>query len=165
MEMAQTTPGMCKVEGVYGRTTQYWVRNSQRTSSLFRYFCTIIEAKKEDTLYLGVEIHCVSFPHLLVTACSSCQGREAKRVARKIAARVRPVHSEGEEVHPIPDVILETLREGSLESGIILFNCAEILDFSTGSINLPLRITCYCRHHRERVGFWCAILLPALATS
>ena len=28
-----------------------------------------------------------------------------------------------------------------------------MLDFSTGSIVLPLRITCYCRHHREKVGF------------
>lgn len=28
-----------------------------------------------------------------------------------------------------------------------------MLDFSTGSVVLPLRITCYCRHHREKVGF------------
>lgn len=38
-------------------------------------------------------------------------------------------------------------------TSIIQFNCAEILDFSTGSVVLPLRITCYCRHHREKVGF------------
>lgn len=36
---------------------------------------------------------------------------------------------------------------------IIQFNCAEVLDFSTGSVVLPLRLTCYCRHHREKVGF------------
>lgn len=38
-------------------------------------------------------------------------------------------------------------------NSIIQFNCAEILEFSTGSVVLPLRITCYCRHHREKVGF------------
>jgi hypothetical protein len=38
-------------------------------------------------------------------------------------------------------------------TSIIQFNCAEILDFSTGSVVLPLRLTCYCRHHREKLGF------------
>lgn len=27
------------------------------------------------------------------------------------------------------------------------------MDFSSGTIILPLRITCYCRHHREKLGF------------
>ena len=38
-------------------------------------------------------------------------------------------------------------------SNILQFNCPEVLDFSSGSVILPLRITCYCRHHREKVGF------------
>lgn len=38
-------------------------------------------------------------------------------------------------------------------SNIVQFNCPEVLDFSTGSVILPLRITCYCRHHREKNGF------------
>lgn len=36
---------------------------------------------------------------------------------------------------------------------LLQFNCPEELDFSTGSVVLPMRITCYCRHHREKVGF------------
>jgi hypothetical protein len=36
---------------------------------------------------------------------------------------------------------------------IVQFNCPEVLSFSSGTIVFPLRITCYCRHHRERVGF------------
>jgi len=28
-----------------------------------------------------------------------------------------------------------------------------VLDFSSGSAVLPVRITCYCRHHREKIGF------------
>jgi hypothetical protein len=38
-------------------------------------------------------------------------------------------------------------------TSIIQFNCSEVQDFSSGSVVLPLRITCYCRHHREKVGF------------
>jgi uncharacterized protein len=36
---------------------------------------------------------------------------------------------------------------------IVQFNCPEVLSFSSGTVVFPLRITCYCRHHRERVGF------------
>ncbi len=36
---------------------------------------------------------------------------------------------------------------------IVQFNCSEVLSFSSGTVVFPLRITCYCRHHRERVGF------------
>ncbi|CAG8550502.1 2708_t:CDS:1 [Paraglomus occultum] len=36
---------------------------------------------------------------------------------------------------------------------ILLFNCSEIVDFSSGDTILPTRITCYCRHHNEKVGF------------
>ena len=69
---------------------------------------------------------------------------QAKRAARKVAQRVRPQRPDSES----PD-------DGQSEttSSIVQFNCAEVLDFSTGSVVLPLRITCYCRHHRERVGF------------
>lgn len=35
----------------------------------------------------------------------------------------------------------------------MLFNCAELVDFSAGDTILPTRITCYCRHHNERLGF------------
>ena len=27
------------------------------------------------------------------------------------------------------------------------------MDFSTGTCSLPTRITCYCRHHKEKLGF------------
>ncbi|KAH9895078.1 hypothetical protein C8Q73DRAFT_645606 [Cubamyces lactineus] len=110
-----------------------------------------VDAASEDSLYLTTDITCATPPHTRVTACSSCQTREAKRVARKIAARVRPVRSDSdsqEEPRIIPG-------KGKHEdtSNILQFNCPEVLDFSSGSVILPLRITCYCRHHREKVGF------------
>ncbi|CAJ0833767.1 11437_t:CDS:10 [Entrophospora sp. SA101] len=39
------------------------------------------------------------------------------------------------------------------QNKILLFNCNEIVDFNSGDIILPTRITCYCRHHNEKVGF------------
>lgn len=45
------------------------------------------------------------------------------------------------------------LKKHEDTTSIIHFNCAESVDFSAGSVVLPLRLTCYCRHHREKVGF------------
>jgi len=53
------------------------------------------------------------------------------------------VQVDGEDPSDRPDASLSLLQ----------FNCPEELDFSTGSVVLPMRITCYCRHHREKVGF------------
>ena len=71
-----------------------------------------------------------------------------------MAARVRPARSDSESEG-------DGNKQGKHSNGkqredttsIIQFNCAEILDFSTGTVVLPLRLTCYCRHHREKVGF------------
>ncbi|CDO72755.1 hypothetical protein BN946_scf184994.g7 [Trametes cinnabarina] len=110
-----------------------------------------IDAATEDTLYLTADITCATPPHTRVTACSSCQAREAKRVARKIAARVRPVRSDSDSQEE-PRIIPGKGRHEDT-SNVLQFNCPEVLDFSSGSVILPLRITCYCRHHREKVGF------------
>ncbi|KAG6860764.1 hypothetical protein C0995_007796 [Termitomyces sp. Mi166 len=108
-----------------------------------------IDPNPQDILHLSAIVTCASPPHNRVLSCTSCQTREAKRVAKKLAARVRPARSDsesGDERHSKPKQIEDT-------TSIIQFNCAEILDFSAGSVVLPLRITCYCRHHREKVGF------------
>lgn len=77
---------------------------------------------------------------------------KAKRVAKKLAARVRPVRSDSDSDGDAAGKPTKSKHQEDTTS-IIQFNCAEILDFSTGSVVLPLRITCYCRHHREKVGF------------
>ena len=38
-------------------------------------------------------------------------------------------------------------------SQIVLFNCGKYLDFHNGEVVVPTRITCYCRHHKEKYGF------------
>ncbi|KZT10672.1 uncharacterized protein LAESUDRAFT_692924 [Laetiporus sulphureus 93-53] len=110
-----------------------------------------VDAPPEDTLFLTAEVTCSSAPHTRVTCCSSCQTREAKRVARKIAARVRPARSDTESQDEAPVIPGRGKHED--KSNIVQFNCPEVLDFSYGSVVLPLRITCYCRHHREKIGF------------
>ncbi|KAF8973065.1 hypothetical protein BDZ97DRAFT_1779170 [Flammula alnicola] len=111
-----------------------------------------IDPDPQDILLLMATVTCATPPHNRVLSCSSCQAREAKRVAKKLAARVRPARSESDsEGEPIGKSHKSKHHEDT--TSIIQFNCAEILDFSTGSVVLPLRITCYCRHHREKVGF------------
>jgi len=39
------------------------------------------------------------------------------------------------------------------KDGILQFYCEPLLNFSSGEVILPLRLTCYCRHHREHKGF------------
>ncbi|KAI0305727.1 hypothetical protein B0F90DRAFT_1700490 [Multifurca ochricompacta] len=103
----------------------------------------------EDTLQLTVEITCASPPHSRVVCCSSCQGREAKRVARKLAQRVRPQRYDSDS----PEAANAAANGTTEPFNIVQFNCPEVLSFSSGTVVFPLRITCYCRHHRERVGF------------
>ncbi|KAJ7593900.1 hypothetical protein C8J56DRAFT_820143 [Mycena floridula] len=108
------------------------------------------EPAPEDILYLSTSVSCASPPHNPVLSCSSCQAREAKRVAKKIAARVKPpsdTDSGGE------DGKSGKRWQHEDTTSIIQFNCSQSVDFSTGSVILPLRITCYCRHHREKLGF------------
>lgn len=108
-----------------------------------------IDPLVEDTLQLGVGITCASPPHSRVVCCSSCQVREAKRVARKLAQRVRPQQYDSDS----PEAANASANGTTEPFNIVQFNCPEVLSFSSGTVVFPLRITCYCRHHRERVGF------------
>ncbi|KAJ7268708.1 hypothetical protein B0H12DRAFT_62597 [Mycena haematopus] len=111
-----------------------------------------IDPDPQDILHLTATVTCASAPQSRVYSCTSCQTREAKRVAKKLAARVRPARSDSESGD---DQTIKPSKGKQLEdtTSIIQFNCAEVQDFSSGSVVLPVRITCYCRHHREKVGF------------
>ncbi|KAJ7187965.1 hypothetical protein C8R46DRAFT_1053195 [Mycena filopes] len=112
-----------------------------------------IDPNAEDILHLSATVTCASAPHNRVYSCTSCQTREAKRVAKKLAARVRPARSDSESGGDDPTSKTAKGKQHEDTTSIIQFNCAEVQDFSGGSVILPLRITCYCRHHREKVGF------------
>ncbi|KAK7035466.1 SPT3 Dosage dependent suppressor of Ty-induced promoter mutations-like protein [Paramarasmius palmivorus] len=112
-----------------------WLKLPQGTATKRR-------SRKQGNIVPGGTFYFLSTTPFRFADKRSCQ---AKRVAKKIAARVRPAPAEDD----------GTDSKGTHEdtSSIIQFNCAQIIDFSTGSTILPLRITCYCRHHREKVGF------------
>ncbi|KAL4073911.1 hypothetical protein V8B97DRAFT_2021472 [Scleroderma yunnanense] len=109
-----------------------------------------IDPTPVDILHLTATVTCASAPYNTVLSCGSCRNREAKRVARKLAARVRPARSDSEGAGNGNEQS-KGVKEDT--TSIIQFNCPEVLDFSSGSAVLPVRITCYCRHHREKVGF------------
>ncbi|KAI7896667.1 uncharacterized protein EV154DRAFT_213341 [Mucor mucedo] len=98
----------------------------------------------EKTLYLQARVLCASDPSKKVLTCMGCIQRERKRSQRR------------KETKTNKDECEETEDENSLasdEERILLFNCAEVVDFNAGDTILPTRITCYCRHHNERLGF------------
>lgn len=112
----------------------------------------------ENMLYLSSRVICASDPTRRVTTCSGCIQREVYLhrlilsfsylfiMKRKRSQR----RKENKKVESEEDEKMATAEEQK----ILLFNCSEIVDFSSGDAILPTRITCYCRHHNERLGFW-----------
>ncbi|KAG2196913.1 hypothetical protein INT47_005137, partial [Mucor saturninus] len=84
---------------------------------------------KENELHLEAFVVADSNPNQKVNMCQGCVRRERKRAQRR----------------KIP-VVDDRQR-------ILLFNCDPLIDFSHGEAVLLTRITCYCRHHNERIGF------------
>lgn len=103
----------------------------------------------EKALYLQARVLCASDPSKKVVACLGCIQRERKRSQRRKESKLQRNNDETEDE--------KTEDEQSLafdEERVLLFNCSEVVDFSAGDTILPTRITCYCRHHNERLGFW-----------
>ncbi|KAI9485544.1 MAG: hypothetical protein EXX96DRAFT_545508 [Benjaminiella poitrasii] len=93
----------------------------------------------EKMLFLTARVICASDPSRKVVTCMGCIQRERKRSQRRKEKIIQP----------------DTINTNNAleEQKILLFNCSEIVDFSSGDTILPTRITCYCRHHNERLGF------------
>ncbi|KAJ1300298.1 hypothetical protein OPQ81_005121 [Rhizoctonia solani] len=102
-----------------------------------------------ETLTLHTLVNIASAPHTAARACKKCLAREAKRAERKRKNPNDPAPSE------LPD--LSSL--GCEDDKIVLYNCADVLDFKNGTVDLPVRLTCYCRHHSEKVGFCITFIL------
>ncbi|CAO3691687.1 unnamed protein product [Rhizopus stolonifer] len=92
-------------------------------------------------LYLSSRVICASDPNRKVATCSGCIQRERKRSQRRKENKKKS-----------PEIEIEKAPTAE-EQKVLLFNCEEVVDFSSGDTILPTRITCYCRHHNERIGF------------
>lgn len=116
----------------------------------------------ESTLMLEAEVINATPPHARVYVCNGCRERERKRAHRKKGrATVQNVHPTDEEMTAMgidphaPDALSHaaTRLEEEERNHAVLFNCGDYVDFHDGEVTLSTRITCYCRHHREKVGF------------
>lgn len=116
----------------------------------------------ESTLLLEAEVINATPPHSRVYVCNSCRERERKRAHRKkrktIAQNAHPTEDEmlAMGIDPNAPNALECAAarlEEEERKHAVLFNCGDYVEFSDGEVVLSTRITCYCRHHREKVGF------------
>ncbi|OLY78051.1 Protein MGA2 [Smittium mucronatum] len=130
---------------------------------------------EKSTLFLDAKVVCSSSVSREVNVCINCIRREFKRSLRKKDIRnIQQNNQNSLSSFPVSEEPkVEYSRGGgtekrltgvmekdwdedrlSLESKrIVIFNCYDLADFSSGEIVLPTRITCYCRHHDEKVGF------------
>ncbi|RKP25426.1 hypothetical protein SYNPS1DRAFT_28845 [Syncephalis pseudoplumigaleata] len=111
------------------------------------------EPTDADILSLEVAVVCSSDTTRRVLTCVGCVHRERKRTLRK--KENRHIREELERTGRTDFLNLEDEKILKREqSKIVLFNCNQELDFTSGGTILPTRITCYCRHHTEKKGFW-----------
>lgn len=78
------------------------------------------------------------------------KGREnpLKRRSRTRTCYLVRLPAEAELIYIGTSVSLESEKDSILQ-----FYSEPVMSFSTGEVILPLRLTCYCRHHREHKGF------------
>ncbi|KAI9280447.1 hypothetical protein BY458DRAFT_553324 [Sporodiniella umbellata] len=103
----------------------------------------------QDTHRLDLEakVTCESDPQKTIQLCPGCVRRERKRAERKKNATLTSIH-----IQPgLQAVVDEAYAMDSQR--ILLLSCDPVVDFSSCQLLLPTRITCYCRHHNERIGF------------
>ncbi|KAJ2159940.1 SPT3 Dosage dependent suppressor of Ty-induced promoter mutations-like protein [Coemansia sp. RSA 552] len=127
---------------------------------------------RHHVLRLEAKIRCMSDPTREVETCRGCINREFKRSLRRKDARLArgamstcTTPGQSRPGSPIGDSVGVRGMTGSMESDwdesrialekkrIVIFNCNDLQDLSKGEVVLPTRITCYCRHHMEKVGF------------
>ncbi|KAI8388132.1 uncharacterized protein BYT42DRAFT_611201 [Radiomyces spectabilis] len=103
--------------------------------------------KSDKMLFLSARVICASDPSRKVVTCLGCIQRERKRSQRRKENKVK---METDDDRRLADDEKSLAQE---EQKVLLFNCSDVVDFSSGDTILPTRITCYCRHHNEKVGF------------
>ncbi|CAD6926787.1 unnamed protein product [Tilletia controversa] len=128
-------------------------------------------------LYFDATVVNATPPHDRIFVCSGCMQRERKRLHRKKrdlqhAGAAVPATLDGEDVGMVVPPSKEEVRNMGFDPSlpgaeeralqqmlkddrkrVVVFNCGDYVDFHEGETILPTRITCYCRHHRAKIGF------------
>ncbi|ORY84206.1 hypothetical protein BCR37DRAFT_259734 [Protomyces lactucae-debilis] len=95
-----------------------------------------------------------------VQICHGCIIRERKRAQRKKDSAKHKARIQETAVVPPQEIPL-----ADEEKKILVFNCPELLEMENGRVVVPTRVTCYCRHHKEKVGFRMIITLRDASSS
>ncbi|KAF9143445.1 hypothetical protein BGX30_000420 [Mortierella sp. GBA39] len=122
-----------------------------------------------EILTLDARLVCDHDMTKILECCDNCIGRERKRAHRRkesqklpgplssipifgsINPKNGPVSLADEPIPPTPTDPIE--YQAWERHRIMVFSSTEYVDISSGQCLLPTRITCYCRHHNEKVGF------------
>ncbi|WFC93863.1 hypothetical protein MBRA1_000488 [Malassezia brasiliensis] len=116
----------------------------------------------DSVLFMEANVINATPPHAQVYVCNNCRERERKRADRKKSKKLyssaapteEEVRALGIDVDAPNALELAMERMGEEErKHAVLFNCGDYIDFHDGEAIISTRITCYCRHHREKVGF------------
>jgi len=102
----------------------------------------------ESTLTMDVAVVRASDPSSQIFICTNCRARELKRSLRK----KDPKNKNAPVLPPVED--MGDKDEEEEKRKVVVFNAPEYVEFGTGECVLPTRVTCYCRHHKEKKGFW-----------
>ncbi|KAF9193435.1 SPT3 Dosage dependent suppressor of Ty-induced promoter mutations-like protein [Haplosporangium sp. Z 767] len=121
-----------------------------------------------EILTLDARLVCDHNMTKILECCDNCIGRERKRAHRRkesqklpgplssipIFGAVNPKNGASLADEPVPPTPTDPVEYQAWERRrIMVFSSTEYVDISTGQCLLPTRITCYCRHHNEKVGF------------
>ncbi|GAN10534.1 conserved hypothetical protein [Mucor ambiguus] len=119
------------------------LRKSQQQKLLDGSAATMVSDESK-VLDLEARVICESDENKKIKMCQGCVRRERKRAQRKKDAKPS--------IHEMNAGVMDEAFERDRQR-ILLINCEPLVNFSTGDAILPIRITCYCRHHNERIGF------------
>lgn len=90
----------------------------------------------------------------LLGPCDKCYAREVKRVASK---KRKPSPSNSSDDYEDDDedesAIFTPARRNSRKGIVVFPKSPHLLRMQNGRVTLPVRITCYCSHHAEKLGF------------
>eukprot|EP00163_Fabomonas_tropica_P029155 TRINITY_DN6161_c0_g1_i1.p1 TRINITY_DN6161_c0_g1~~TRINITY_DN6161_c0_g1_i1.p1 ORF type:complete len:1017 (+),score=200.94 TRINITY_DN6161_c0_g1_i1:310-3360(+) len=109
-------------------------------------------------LSLEARIVCASDTSKEAFSCVRCIKREQRMLERKRNKAAKTKQSSTPSSASSPAVVPELTTHNSdltaiEQRRILLFYGEPQVDFSSGQAIIPTRITCYCRHHDEGVGF------------
>ncbi|KAF8931162.1 hypothetical protein EDD21DRAFT_418332 [Dissophora ornata] len=125
-----------------------------------------------EILFLDTRLVCDHDMTKILECCDNCIGRERKRAHRRKETQKLPgplgsipvfgainpksagaaaALAADQSDPPTPTDPVE--YQAWERSRVMVFSSTEYVDISAGECVLPTRITCYCRHHNEKVGF------------